>query len=204
MSHFTKGFQTHPFFQSSQYLCELRILCSFLKAVCGCSLAKSCLTICEPMDCSLPGSSVRGISQARIQEWVAISFSRESSWSRDQTHVSCVGKWILYHWATREAHKDCRLCWINGGLEDSFWCHLTDVLMYLGNLVPAPRLWLLVSEARAGSALGEGWWWRMAWVWLIFAPSALLSNNRLFDYIRWHHYCQSRDEVQNILPKNIW
>ena len=74
MSHCTKGFQTHPFFQSSQYLCELRILCSFLKAVCGCSLAKSCLTICEPMDCSVPGSSVRGISQARIQEWVGCHF----------------------------------------------------------------------------------------------------------------------------------
>ena len=83
MSHFTKGFQTHPFFQSSQYLCELRILCSFLKAVRGCSVAKSCLTLCHSMDCSLPGSSVHGISQARIQEWFAISFSRGSSQPRD-------------------------------------------------------------------------------------------------------------------------
>ena len=56
------------------------------------------------MDCSLPGSSVHGILQARILEWVAISFSRGSSWARDQTHVSCIDKWILYHWATREAH----------------------------------------------------------------------------------------------------
>ena len=40
--------------------------------------------------CSPPGSSVHGISQARILEWVAISFSRESSWSRDRTHVSCI------------------------------------------------------------------------------------------------------------------
>ena len=45
---------------------------------------------CKPMDCSPPGSSVNGIFQARILEWVAISFSRESSWPRDQTHVSCV------------------------------------------------------------------------------------------------------------------
>ena len=43
----------------------------------------------DPMDCSPPGSSVHGISQARIQEWVAISFSRGSSWPREQTHVSC-------------------------------------------------------------------------------------------------------------------
>ena len=51
----------------------------------------SCLTLCEPMDYSLPGSTVHGISQARILEWVAISFSRGSSWPRDQTHVSCMG-----------------------------------------------------------------------------------------------------------------
>ena len=48
-----------------------------------------CLTLCDPMDCSLPGSSVHGILQARILEWVAISSSRGSSWPRDQTCVSC-------------------------------------------------------------------------------------------------------------------
>ena len=42
------------------------------------------------MDCSLQGSSVHGIFQARVLEWVAISFSRESSWPRDQTKVSCI------------------------------------------------------------------------------------------------------------------
>ena len=57
---------------------------------CCCLLAQSYLTLCDPMDCGLPGSSVRDISQARILEWVAISFSRGSSWSRDQTHVSCL------------------------------------------------------------------------------------------------------------------
>ena len=47
-------------------------------------------TCCDPMDCSRPGSSVLGISQARILEWVAISFSRGSSWPRDWTCVSCL------------------------------------------------------------------------------------------------------------------
>ena len=47
-----------------------------------------CLTLCDPMDCSPPGSSVHGILQARIQEWVAIPFSRGSSLPRDQTQVS--------------------------------------------------------------------------------------------------------------------
>ena len=47
-----------------------------------------CLTLCNPVDCSPPGSSIHGILQARILEWVAISFSRESSLPRDRTQVS--------------------------------------------------------------------------------------------------------------------
>ena len=50
----------------------------------------------------MPGFSVQ-ISQARILEWVAISFSRGSSQPRDQTHISCISKQVLYDWATREA-----------------------------------------------------------------------------------------------------
>ena len=50
--------------------------------------AQLCLTLCDPMDCSLPGSSVHGIFQARILEWVAIAFSRGSSQPRAQTQVS--------------------------------------------------------------------------------------------------------------------
>ena len=48
-------------------------------------VAQSCVTLCSPMDCSLPGSSIRGIFQARVLEWVAISFSRGSSRPREQT-----------------------------------------------------------------------------------------------------------------------
>ena len=69
---------------------------------CSCFVVKVYLTLCDPMDCSLPGASVHGILQARILEWVAISFSRESSRPRDQICISCIGRWILYHRATRE------------------------------------------------------------------------------------------------------
>ena len=58
---------------------------------------------CDPMDCGPPGSSVHRISQARILEWVAISSSTESSWHRYQTWVSCIGRWVLYHWVSWEA-----------------------------------------------------------------------------------------------------
>ena len=54
------------------------------------SVAQSCPTLCDPMDCSPPGSLVHGIFQAWILEWVAISFSRGSSRPRDQTWVSCI------------------------------------------------------------------------------------------------------------------
>ena len=57
----------------------------------------------QPMDGSPPGSSVHGILQARKLKWVAISSSRRSSWPRDRIHVSCIGRWVLYCWATREA-----------------------------------------------------------------------------------------------------
>ena len=52
-------------------------------------ISQSCLSLCDPMDCSPPGSSVHGISQARTLQWVAIPFSVGSSPPRDQTWVSC-------------------------------------------------------------------------------------------------------------------
>ena len=64
------------------------------------SVIQSCPTLCDPMGCNLLGSSVQGILQARLLEWVAISYTRGSSQLRDRTCISCVscfGRWILYH-----------------------------------------------------------------------------------------------------------
>ena len=67
-------------------------------------VAQSCPTLCDTMDCSLPGSSLHGIFQTRVLEWVAISFSRGSSWPRDRTGVShIVGRYFIV-WATREVN----------------------------------------------------------------------------------------------------
>ena len=68
--------------------------------VCMCARAKLCPTLCNPMGCSSPGSSVHGILQARILEWVAMSSPRGSSQPRNWTRVSfisCIGRQILYH-----------------------------------------------------------------------------------------------------------
>ena len=64
--------------------------------LCARSVAKLHLTVFNPTDCSLPGSSVLGISQARVLEWVVMSFSRGSSQPREPA-VSCTGRWVLYH-----------------------------------------------------------------------------------------------------------
>ena len=66
-----------------KYLCSMHVY----------SVTKSCPTLCNPMDCSLPGSSVHGIFLVRILEWVAISFSRGSTLLRDQTCVLCFLHW---------------------------------------------------------------------------------------------------------------
>ena len=70
---------------------------------------QSCPTLCDPMDCSPPGSSVQGSSEARMLEWVAISFSRGSSPLRDWTQVSWTAGQILYHLS----HKGSPMKWFS-------------------------------------------------------------------------------------------
>ena len=63
-------------------------------------VTQSCPTLCDPMDCSLPGSSVHGIFQVIVLEWIAISFSRGSSWPRNQSQVSRIVDRHFTIWAT--------------------------------------------------------------------------------------------------------
>ena len=74
------------------FLCDRACVCA--------KLLQSCPTLCDPMDCSPPGSSVRGIVQVRILEWVAMPSSRGFFQPRDQTcisYISCLGRRVLYH-----------------------------------------------------------------------------------------------------------
>ena len=68
-------------------------------------VTKLCPTLCDPTDHSPPDSSVHGISQARILEWLVIFFSRGSSQPRDRTNISCIGRRVLYRSSTREAQE---------------------------------------------------------------------------------------------------
>ena len=79
---------------STQFLCEPKTVVEKKekKREVKVLVAQSCPALCDPEDCSLPGSSVRGILQSKILEWVAISFSRGSSWTKDWTQVCIAGR----------------------------------------------------------------------------------------------------------------
>ena len=85
-----------------------------------CVCVQSCLTLCDSLDCSPPDSSVHGIFQARVLEWIAISFSRGSSQPRNRTRVSCSvspGNEIKWYWV--------------------FWIYLSG-----GNRIPPFMVWI--------------------------------------------------------------
>ena len=86
-------------------------------------LAQSCPTLCNPMDCRPPDSSAYGVFQARILEWVATFYFRESPWLTDGNLVSCIsciGRQILYHCAPWEALKVSKIHLIFGILESQY------------------------------------------------------------------------------------
>ena len=104
-------------------------------AMCHCHCAKSlqsCPTLCDPMDCNTSGSSVLGILQARVVEWVAIPSSRGSSWPSDQTrisYVSCIYRQVLYH----ECHLGSpSICYTKYYILYDFW----------GSLLPKKSIWI--------------------------------------------------------------
>ena len=97
------------------------------------------------MDCSLPGSSIYGIFQARVLEWVAISFSRGSSWPRDRTRVSCIVGRCLTVWATREVHQGS-VIWSQNLLVCLIPC-----------IFPAPPHWCKETLRRSGHRIIDIW-----------------------------------------------
>ena len=106
---------------------------------------QSCLTLCDPMDYSLPVSSFHGILQTRIPEWVAISFSRGSSWPRDNTHVSYVSS-VHGILQTRVLEGVARSS-SRGPSQPRDWTHIS--------YVSCTDTWVLYHWCHQGSPLGE-------------------------------------------------
>ena len=143
----------------------------------------------DPMDYSPPGSSVRGISQARILEWAAISSSRGSSWPRDWTCNSCPGRRILYHWATKEVQV-INVCFPRGILYlpcahfQSLQQHHCFFLWPPGllisvitvNLQPIPSLWFFFHSI----PLGPCWFTapRSFSLWLLISWNNFLMDSK--------------------------
>ena len=93
-------------------LCKLQQYLYFKPRMCGTKLLQLCANLCNPMDCSPPGSSAHGFLQARTLEWVTIPFSRGSSQPRDQTQVSCIAGRFFTVGVTRE-EQDVPKVWVN-------------------------------------------------------------------------------------------
>ena len=110
------------------YWLQIQMICIFtFKKSLGYLLRFSRLVVSD----SLPTRLLcHGISQVRLLECVAISYSRGSSWTRDGIHVSCISRWILYHWATRECQ------WLMLGYVRLFFCFVS-----WGDLSSLTREW---------------------------------------------------------------
>ena len=124
------------------------------------------------MDCSPPGFSDHGISQA-ILEWVTISFSRGSFWPKDRTPVSCIGRRILYHWATWEA----RMPLIAAAAPKSLQSCLTLCDPVDGSLPGSSVLGILQARTLEWVAISfsNAWKWKvkvksLSRVWLLATP----------------------------------
>ena len=137
-------------------------------------------TLCDPMDCNLPGSSVHGIFQARILEWVAILFSRGSSPPRDWTWISCIAGRFSTFYATTEAH----LLWINVNICSAEFPHLYSFCAY--------SIWRV-------QALWDGFWkipWRREWLpTSVFLPGEFHGQRSLVGYSPWG--CRGLDMTEH-------
>ena len=144
---------------------------SFCCCSCCCLAVK--LFFCDPIDCNLPGSSVHGIFQARILEWLAISFSRGSSRPRDQTQVSCIAVRLFTDWGT--------IPFCRSVMSNSFWPHGLQ-----HTRLPCPSL---TPGAYSNSCLISWWPHEQFEKELQGKPNktlSLLPNEILFSPVGWN------------------
>ena len=128
------------------FLKEINLGISVCVCVCACvcSIPQSCLILCNPVDCSPPGSSVHGIFQTIILEWVSISCSRGFSWPKDQTSVSWVSCMAGGFFTTMPSEK-------------SWSCWLRVRIQFLGKQVQGQRNALSVKVTQSCPTLATPW-----------------------------------------------
>ena len=179
----------------------------------ACLATKSCLTLCDPMDCNSPGSSVHGILQVRILEWVVIPFSRGSSRPRDQTHV-CLRllhcRWLLYLLSSlgipfikHTPPYSSTLAWkIHGwrslvgcslwGCKESDtteWLHFHLLLSCIGEGNGNPLQCSCLGNPRNG----ETWWAAVYGVTQSRTQLKQLSSSILCLHLQNHHHSQDKE-----------
>ena len=118
-----------------------------------------CRTLCDPVDYSLPGPSVHGILQARMLEWLAISFSRGSSWPRDRTrfsYASWVGRWVFTTLPPGRPSESRAVALSPSGVSDSVtpWAVVRQAPLSIG--VPRTRMLEWVAMASSGCLPNPG------------------------------------------------
>ena len=154
----------------NKWTAKQTVVCLFTRTLLlfHCLIVKSCPTLCDPMICGPPGSSVHGISQASILEWVAISFCKGSFQPRDQIRVPCIGRQIFYCWVTREA--------------------LTRILL-------SNKKWWILINTKTCMSLKEmvlkPWWnhnWSLLFVWNFFQLDKPVSPFYYLSYLSWISY----------------
>ena len=141
------------------------MLCTFTSVL----IAQLCLTLCNPKECSPPGSSIHGILQARVLEWVAIPFSRGSSLPRDWTRVFCIVGRFFTVWDTREAPNLVKMisCSIQG-----------SAMEYVGNcsLLSCGQLFATPWTVAIQAPLSMGFSGQECWSGLPCPPPGDLSH----------------------------
>ena len=165
----------------------LVVIC-FVLCVIYLEVAQSCPTLWDPTDCSLPDSSVHTIFQARVLEWVAISFCRRSSQPRDWTWASCIaGRWFTV-WATREATV-IYLIWNQKRAREPCLIYKSSRQLNQDQVIFGLSWWLkwqriCLQQWRSGFSR---WVWKIPWRWewlptLVFLPGELHWQRSLVDY----------------------
>ena len=158
--------------------CPFRLVDRALVFLGWCMCAKSpwlCPTLRSPRDCSPPGSSVQGILQIRILEWVATFCSRGSSWPRDGngvTYVSCIGRQILYHCAIWLQHTIENI-WLGNSLAVQ-WLGLCSFTVEGPSLIPCQEV-KIPWTARHPK--------RKEHIWLHFLPQKFLLHKAFLFFV---------------------